>query len=527
MDPEDQVSYLREVHPFLAAGRIDSIRISTRPDALSEEVLSLLQEHGVRTVEIGVQSMIDDVLLLSNRGHSAADAVSAISRLKQRNFEVGAQLMIGLPGDSIERFLRTLDLLVPLRPDFLRIHPTLVLRGAPLETLWRSGQYVPLSLDEAVQWLKRGLLALEKASVPVARIGLQPSRELEDHLVAGPYHPSLSQLVRSAIALDMASHLLHLCWEKTSRPLFLSPQGDVHGPGPAEWQHFESSGTGSASTTFPSAPGRMCQGSVLSSKPPTENIQCIEGSSMTAHTENSTLSIPRFVSILAMVFLVLFSAACATKRQVVTDRRSPPPEKKETRIEIKEEKPTFERVEKRETRVVQYGVASWYGPDFHGKPTSSGEVYDMYQLTCAHNTFALGTMVMVTHLENGRSVELRVNDRGPFVKERIIDLSYAAARILGMWEKGTAQVKVEGLGPLIEPNQPFTLQVGSFTDEANAQQLAAQLRQRFENVYVATVETSTQKYHRVRIGQYDTKDQALAMAEKLSGAGFKVLVTNR
>jgi len=134
---------------------------------------------------------------------------------------------------------------------------------------------------------------------------------------------------------------------------------------------------------------------------------------------------------------------------------------------------------------------------------------------------------MVTNLENGRSVELKVNDRGPFVKERIIDLSYAAARILGMWEKGTASVKVEGLGPLIEPNQPYTLQVGSFTDEANAQKVAAQLRKDFENVYVATMETSTQKYHRVRIGQFETRDQALAMAEKLSQVGFKVLVTNR
>ena len=226
-----------------------------------------------------------------------------------------------------------------------------------------------------------------------------------------------------------------------------------------------------------------------------------------------------------MIILMLFLAACASKRQVITDRRvPPPPEKKEM---PKEEKPSLERIEKRETRVVQYGIASWYGSDFHGKPTSSGEVYDMYQLTCAHNTFPLGTTVMVTNLENGRSVELKVNDRGPFVKERIIDLSYAAARILGMWEKGTASVKVEGLGPLIEPNQPFTLQVGSFTDEANAQMVAAQLRKDFENVYVATVETSTQKYHRVRIGQFETKDQALAMAEKLSGAGFKVLVTNR
>jgi histone acetyltransferase (RNA polymerase elongator complex component) len=224
MSPEEQLSYLKEIHPFLAAGRIDSIRISTRPDALSEEVLSLLQEHRVRTVEIGVQSMIDNVLLLSNRRHSAADAVSAITRLKQRNFEVGVQLMIGLPGDSLERFLCTLDRLVPLRPDFLRIHPTLVLRGAPLEALWRLGQYVPLSLEEAVQWLKRGLLVLEKAYVPVARIGLQASRELEAHLVAGPYHPSLNQLVRSAIALDMATHLLNLCGEKTHARFFCHPK---------------------------------------------------------------------------------------------------------------------------------------------------------------------------------------------------------------------------------------------------------------------------------------------------------------
>ena len=245
---------------------------------------------------------------------------------------------------------------------------------------------------------------------------------------------------------------------------------------------------------------------------------------MTTNTEQDKRSTFHFLSVLAMIVLMLFLAACTPKRQVITDRRVPPPEKKEM---TKEEPPSLERIEKRETRVVQYGVASWYGSDFHGKPTSSGEVYDMYQLTCAHNTFPLGTTVMVTHLENGRSVELKVNDRGPFVKERIIDLSYAAARILGMWEKGTASVKVEGLGPLIEPNQPFTLQVGSFTDEANAQKVAAQLRKDFENVFVATMETSTQKYHRVRIGQFETRDQALAMAEKLSQVGFKVLVTNR
>jgi len=198
------------------------------------------------------------------------------------------------------------------------------------------------------------------------------------------------------------------------------------------------------------------------------------------------------------------------------------------RIIIEREKPvSVEKIEKRESKEVQYGVASWYGSDFHGKPTSSGEIYDMYQLTCAHNTFPLGTTVMVTNLENGKSLELKVNDRGPFVKDRIIDLSYAAAKILDMWEKGTANVKVEVIGPLIEQIQRFTLQVGSFIDETNAQKLAEELRKSFENVYVATVETLSQKYHRVRVGQFETRELALSMAERLSQMGFNVLVTSR
>jgi rare lipoprotein A len=226
------------------------------------------------------------------------------------------------------------------------------------------------------------------------------------------------------------------------------------------------------------------------------------------------------IFLLILFFLIV---ACGP-RHVVIDRRTPPTEKQE----VKKEKSVSEtKIEKRESRDVQYGVASWYGGEFHGRPTSSGEVYDMYQLTCAHNTLPLGTIVMVTNLENGRSLELKVNDRGPFVKERVIDVSYAAAQMLGIWGKGTAPVKVEVVSLAIEPAQRFTLQVGSFTDEANAQKLAEQLRRSFENVYVATVETLTQKYHRVRVGQFETREAALVMAEKLSQMGFKVLVTSR
>jgi rare lipoprotein A len=238
-----------------------------------------------------------------------------------------------------------------------------------------------------------------------------------------------------------------------------------------------------------------------------------------------------FSFFIVLLISLLLLASCLPKRQVVYEPRITPPEKKEIKKEaIREEKsisPKQEEIEKRETRGVQYGVASWYGPDFHGKPTSSGEIYDMYQLTCAHNTLTLGTTVIVTNLENGKSLELKVNDRGPFVKERVIDLSYAAAKILGIWEKGTAFVKVETVGPWVEEIQRIVLQVGSFTEETKAQRLAEQLRKCFENVHVTPVETSIQTYYRVRIGPFETKESALDRAEQLSQMGYQVLVTSR
>lgn len=223
---DDQVRYLKEVKSFLTSGIIDSIRISTRPDALDEETLSLLKEYGVKTVEVGVQSMIDEILFSSKRGHSAEDTVSAASRLKQWGFEVGLQLMIGLPGDSFDRFLQTIDQIIELKPNFVRIHPTLVLRGAPLENFWRAKEYSPLSLDEAVQWLKKGILKLEKSSIPVARIGLQTTQELERDFLAGPYHPALHQLVDSSIFFDMACALLQVS-QKNGRALFLCHPREV------------------------------------------------------------------------------------------------------------------------------------------------------------------------------------------------------------------------------------------------------------------------------------------------------------
>jgi histone acetyltransferase (RNA polymerase elongator complex component) len=222
----EQIRYLQEIRSFIASGRVDSMRVSTRPDALGEEILSILKEYGVKTVEIGAQSMIDSVLTLARRGHGAEQTLSATSRLKAWGFEVGLQLMIGLPGDTLGGFLETLDRVIDLKPDFVRLHPTLVLRGAPLEMLWKTRRYAPLSLDETVQWLKKGILKLERALIPVARIGLQPTKELERDLLAGPYHPALRQLVESVIALDMAKHLLQN-YGGASQACFLCHPGEV------------------------------------------------------------------------------------------------------------------------------------------------------------------------------------------------------------------------------------------------------------------------------------------------------------
>src|SRR2546426_12309094 len=121
------------------------------------------------------------------------------------------------------------------------------------------------------------------------------------------------------------------------------------------------------------------------------------------------------------------------------------------------------------TNGVQVGVASWYGPGFHGNRTANGEIYDQYELTAAHPVLALGTRAMVTNLSNGRAVEVRINDRGPFVDGRVIDLSYAAARTIGMIGPGTARVRVDVLGkappPPLLPPAPRDLPTGSYTIE--------------------------------------------------------------
>lgn len=175
---------------------------------------------------------------------------------------------------------------------------------------------------------------------------------------------------------------------------------------------------------------------------------------------------------------------------------------------------------------VQVGTASWYGPGFHGNRTSSGEVYDQYDLTAAHQTLPLGTRVAVTNLQNGRTVEVRVNDRGPFVKGRSIDLSYAAARSIGMLGPGTVPVRIEVLGaqgPQLA-SAAYTIQVGAFADRDNALRLKGTLDKRFDGVYVATQEGEAGRYYRVRVGRFTQRDEAIAFARSVTPLGLSAII---
>ena len=166
----------------------------------------------------------------------------------------------------------------------------------------------------------------------------------------------------------------------------------------------------------------------------------------------------------------------------------------------------------------QQGLASWYGPDFHGKRASSGEIYDMHAMTAAHRTLPIGTLVRVRQLENNRTIEVRINDRGPFVRERerIIDLSYAAAARLGYVSNGSTRVRVESLDPEAYDTQGEALpdgvflQIGAFARADNAQQLVARLARELALDPERTRVVLRDRLHRVQLGPYDSDDEALA-----------------
>jgi histone acetyltransferase (RNA polymerase elongator complex component) len=215
-----QALYLEAVQGLLREGRVHSLRLSTRPDAVGEENLRFLRPLGVKTVELGVQSLSDRVLAASARGHSSEEVRGAAARLRAHGLRIGLQLMPGLPTDDRATFLKTVEESIAVRPDFVRLYPTVVLAGTALERHYRRGIYRPLSLMDAVDWCKEAARRFSRAGIPLVRMGLQTSPTLEQPgvIVAGPHHPAFGQLVKSALWYDRISPALAKVRSASLRP---------------------------------------------------------------------------------------------------------------------------------------------------------------------------------------------------------------------------------------------------------------------------------------------------------------------
>ncbi len=231
-----------------------------------------------------------------------------------------------------------------------------------------------------------------------------------------------------------------------------------------------------------------------------------------------------------LVSCLLFIVSCGTKKTYVA---RPPDSGRRLKATQRPYTVMGKRYEPLATHegFVQTGIASWYGKDFHGKKTSNGETYDMHAMTAAHKTLPLGVFVKVYNRDNGREAVVRVNDRGPFVKGRIIDLSYAAARVLGVDRAGTASVRIEALGyrpdggadyviPESYDSGAYTVQIGSFKDSANARRLSFELKNIFGFSRVNRADVDGETFYRVYAGRYTSLTAAEAAEEKFSEHGY-------
>ncbi len=206
---DEQEALLSAAAPFLERGFLASLRVSTRPDRVDGPALARLRRYGVRTVELGAQSMDEAVLRLAGRGHSAEDTRRAAALVKAGGFALILQMMTGLPGSDREKDLFTARELLALEPDGLRVYPTVILRDTALCALWRAGKYREHTVEEAMETCAAILELTDAAGVPVTRLGLNPTEELSaGGAVAGAYHPALGELARARLMLRRAERLL-------------------------------------------------------------------------------------------------------------------------------------------------------------------------------------------------------------------------------------------------------------------------------------------------------------------------------
>lgn len=209
---------LKTAKQFVDDGIVYGIRISTRPDAIDDEILTILKEYGVTSIELGAQSLNDDVLKINNRGHYASDVVNASKLIKKYGFSLGLQMMTGLYGDCDEYAVKTAQDIISLNPDTVRIYPTIVLKNTDLAALYIDGRYNPQSLQQAVDLCAELLLLFHNANIKVIRLGLH-SIEYDSYL-AGPWHPAFSELCYSKIYLNEAQKILK---QKGKYTLYVHP----------------------------------------------------------------------------------------------------------------------------------------------------------------------------------------------------------------------------------------------------------------------------------------------------------------
>ena len=210
MPLDDQEKYLQVAWPYKEKGIIQGFRLSTRPDFIDEKVLLLLKNYGVTTIELGAQSMDEEVLISSARGHTARDTEMASKMILDHGFRLGLQMMLGLPGDDKKKDLYTARRIIELGASETRVYPVLIIQGTKLEEWYDDGEYQPLSLEETIERLKVILPIFEEAGVEITRVGLHSSRGfLEGELVAGPFHTSLRELAMSEVWWNRLNILLN------------------------------------------------------------------------------------------------------------------------------------------------------------------------------------------------------------------------------------------------------------------------------------------------------------------------------
>ncbi len=227
LPPRDIDHCIQAVLPFVQQGHVHGVRCSTRPDTINPQSLAQLSSYPFRIIEIGIQSMDDGVLKRSGRGHTSGDSERAVKLAREFGFQVGAQIMAGLPGSDAEKDRISAEKTAALGPDFVRIYPTLVLRGSPLAQWYDQGRYQPLTLEEAIERSGAMIGVFLDHGIPVIRIGLQPTDAMmrPGEILAGPFHPAFGHLVYAAMFRAMAQESLEAQSELPDPVrLFVHPQ---------------------------------------------------------------------------------------------------------------------------------------------------------------------------------------------------------------------------------------------------------------------------------------------------------------